>query len=103
MPSKKTEPSYQVWVPFNNVYGPWYRFQVRIGTQMIICVVQPDMDNQSFFWSVRFPAYNPKPYSGDPNTPHAKKEPLPEYKVGGREKTMDLAKAAAMRAAREGR
>lgn len=94
MARKQTEPSYQVWEPFNHVFGPWYRFKIRIGTQVVVCVVQPDMDNASFFWSARFPAYHPK---------GPEKESLPEHKVGGREKTLDLAKAAALRAAREGR
>jgi len=61
--------AYQFWVPFNLTYGPWYRATFSSKGQMVTAVVQPDMEPGRFFWSIRFPAYNPKPYTGDPNKP----------------------------------
>jgi len=94
---------YQLWQPFNLVYGPWYRAEFKVGSQTVTAVVQPDMEPGRYFWSVRFPAYNPKPYSGDPNTPHLKKTPLPEAKIGGAAPDLATAKKRAEEAARTGR
>lgn len=98
-----------VWEPFNHTYGPWFQLRAlgKDGVSVALthagrraeAVVQPDMNRQRWYWSVRFAAYRPRP--SKPGKP--KKIPLPERKIGGRAKTMKEACTMAQQAFKTGR
>lgn len=96
-----------MWEPFNAAYGPWYRMRgvgkdgvsiaLNHAGKGVEAVVQPDMDRQSWYWSVKFKAYRPRlakePAPGEKKKPQ--KIPLPERRIGGRAPTLEEAKKLA--------
>lgn len=80
MPPREPKRKSYVWRPFNPVYGPWYILKMANGKPIsgAECVVQPDMDRQSWFWYLRL----------------GKRE-APRLRIGGRERSLEEAKATA--------
>jgi len=96
------------WVPFNHTYGPWYEMKeikdaitvdLSHGGHGVTAIVQPDMDKEAWYWSVKFHAYKPKMPAADRNKElkQKPKTPLPERRFGGK----CLTKGEAMKVAEE--
>lgn len=55
------------WKEENPVFGPWYKGKIGSGSNVAHLMVQPDMDNSRWYWSVKFnqtPHHDEKRYWG---------------------------------------
>lgn len=101
------------WQPFNHAFGPWYRLRalrkdgtstnLEVGGRSCEAVLQPDMDREHWYWSVRFAAYTPRPAKADKPKKTKPRPALKELKVGTRVDTLELAKQAAITRVTQGR
>jgi hypothetical protein len=93
MPKREPkEGDFQLWKPYNEANGPWYKAYFKVGGRSITAVIQPDMDRTSWFWSIRIAAYHPRPSTIAKNP---KVTELPQRKFGGRATSLNDAKMKA--------